>query len=199
MSLNSALVITARKPLGGKLLIGIYFIAISAICMEYGYAGNFSVTDDFTQQPEDRWRFVSDQVMGGVSFGQLQFKFVDGVMVAHMTGNVSTENNGGFIQFRRAINAPSNANGLALQVRGNNQKYFVHFRTRGTLLPWQYYQAEFLASDEWTEVKISFDKFVGSSRWLTTEIQSSSITSIGVVAFGRPHQADIQVKTINFY
>ena len=38
---------------------------------------------------------------------------------------------------------PSDATGVRLVVRGNAERYFVHLRTTGTVLPWQYYQAGF--------------------------------------------------------
>ena len=54
--------------------------------------------ETFEVQPETRWRFFTDGVMGGVSRGQVTFPQEDGQVYARMTGRVSTENNGGFIQ-----------------------------------------------------------------------------------------------------
>jgi len=48
----------------------------------------------FSKQPESRWEFITDQVMGGVSTGQVKFEAVDGRMAAHLTGQVSTEKPG---------------------------------------------------------------------------------------------------------
>lgn len=78
-----------------------------------------------------------------------------------MTGSVSTENNGGFIQIRMDLpnGAPKDAKGVRLIVRGNDQEYFAHIRTGGTVLPWQYYQAGFLVNGEWREVRLPFDAF----------------------------------------
>ena len=99
--------------------------------------------DRFDNDPQRHWRYVSDQVMGGVSEGTMVFALDGDDHFARMTGRVSTENNGGFIQFRRAIakGALDSADGIYLRVRGNSQRYFVHMRTSGTVLPWQYYQA----------------------------------------------------------
>ena len=60
--------------------------------------------DAFEQQPERRWRYFSDQVMGGLSQGQASFVKTDARFSAHLSGWVTTQNNGGFIQIRREIN-----------------------------------------------------------------------------------------------
>jgi len=59
-----------------------------------------TVIEDFTMQPETRWRFFTDQVMGGMSSGGVAFAQEDGTPFARMTGHVSTANRGGFIQLR---------------------------------------------------------------------------------------------------
>ena len=157
--------------------------------------------DNFESQPQTRWSYVSDQVMGGISQGQLAFKTEQGESFAHMTGQVSTENNGGFIQFRKSIAKGSTASvsGITLKVRGNGQQYYIHLRSSGTLLPWQYYQASFQVSDQWQTIKIPLSDFVASGKWLRNQIKPSSIRSVGVVAFGRDHSADIQLSEIGFY
>ena len=50
-----------------------------------------------------RVEFITDQVMGGVSTGKFIVDKVDGLMCYKMTGNVSTKNNGGFIQIRAKL------------------------------------------------------------------------------------------------
>ena len=50
------------------------------------------VLENFKSSPETRWRFVSDQVMGGVSQGQVSFIQESDTSFAHMTGTVSLEN-----------------------------------------------------------------------------------------------------------
>lgn len=44
------------------------------------------------------WRGFSDRVMGGISDAQLQASTIDGVRCARLTGSVTRESNGGFIQ-----------------------------------------------------------------------------------------------------
>lgn len=157
--------------------------------------------ETFEIQPETRWRFFADTVMGGVSIGQVTFKTEGGKSYAHMTGKVSTANNGGFIQIRTDLSTspPAEAQGVRLIVRGNVQSYFVHLRTRGTLLPWQYYQAEFDVTQHWTEINLPFAAFEASGRLLRSVPRTRSLKSIGIVAFGRDHEAEIDVQEVGFY
>jgi len=157
--------------------------------------------ENFELQPELRWSYISDQVMGGISQGQLAFKTIKSESFAHMTGKVSTENNGGFIQIRTSVSKGSvtAATGVRLKVRGNSQQYYIHLRTSGTLLPWQYYQASFQVTDQWQTIEIPLTEFAASSKWLRDQIKPNSIRSIGVVAYGRDHLADIRVSEIGFY
>ena len=159
------------------------------------------VIEDFKNQPETRWRFFTDTVMGGVSTGQVEFLEEGGDAYAHLTGSVSTANNGGFIQIRMELPAPppEGAVGLRLIVRGNDQRYFVHLRTKGTVLPWQYYQAGFPVTREWSEVRLPFTAFKASGIFLRTRPRPESLTSVAVVAFGRDHGAEIDVREVGFY
>jgi hypothetical protein len=96
-----------------------------------------TMIEDFRVQPETRWRFFADTVMGGVSSGQVQFPSDGARTFARMTGRVSTENNGGFIQMQVELNEPppEGTTGVRLIARGNYQRHFVHLRTSGTILP----------------------------------------------------------------
>lgn len=147
------------------------------------------------------WSYFSDQVMGGVSEGQARFETFEDQPILHLTGKVSTANRGGFIQARRKLDAPLPAatQGVVLNVRGNNQTYFIHLRTKGTVLPWQYYQASFEVSDTWQEVRIPFDAFTASGRLLRKTPDVGALRSLAVVAFGRDHSADLSVRAVGFY
>jgi hypothetical protein len=159
------------------------------------------MTDSFSQNPESRWRFLADTVMGGVSSGQLAFPVEAGVPRARLTGMVSTANNGGFIQMRRSIAEPPPAgtSGVRLIVRGNGQRYFVHLRTRAAVLPMHYYQAGFEVTQAWREVRLPFGAFVASGRFLPEPLDAQGLTSIGIVAYGRDHLAEIEVREVGFY
>lgn len=157
--------------------------------------------EDFEGAPETRWRFIADTVMGGVSSGAVTFPGEQGTRFARLTGNVSTENNGVFIQFRTklAVPPPEGTAGLRLTVRGNGQRYFVHLRTTGTLLPWQYYQSGFETGADWTEIRLPLAAFEPSGWLLADRPAPGSLTSVGIVAFGRDHAAEVEVREVGFY
>ena len=152
-------------------------------------------------QPETRWRFFTDQVMGGVSTGGVAFAKENGTSFARMTGHVSTANRGGFIQMRLDLASPppEGTDGVRLIVRGNTERYFVHLRAGGTLLPWQYYQAGFEVTESWNEVRLPLDAFTASGALLRDVPEVASLTSLAVVAYGRDHDARIDVREVGFY
>ena len=159
------------------------------------------VVENFNSNPGNRWQFFTDQVMGGKSNGKLEFFSEENDHFARMTGDVSIKNNGGFIQFRADIlkKLDDNFKGIKLIVRGNNLNYFIHIRTTGSVLPWQYYDKEFFASNEWNEVELNFSDFKKSSTFMRKKFKASSIKTIGIVAYGREHKAKIEVSEISIY
>ncbi len=160
--------------------------------------------ENFDDGAQDRWEYIADTVMGGVSEGRVQFITVDDQTVLKLSGTVSTKNNGGFIQARLPLQKalPESAKGIWLKVRGNNQPYFVHLRTAGTLLPWQYYQAKFEVSDSWQVVRLPWSAFEPSEGFSSLLLRGTpladKVKSIAIVAFGRDHQADIEVAEIGY-
>jgi len=163
--------------------------------------GAEQMLEDFSGAPEARWSFISDQVMGGVSNGTVAFEQVDGLPALRLRGDVSTKNNGGFIQARLMLPEalPEGAEGLELRVRGNGQGYFVHVRTGGTVLPWNFYQAPFEAGDDWSVVRIPFSAFKAQGMLLRKSLAAGAVKSIAVVAYGRDYAADVMVSAIKSY
>lgn len=142
------------------------------------------------------WRFFTDQVMGGVSTGQAVLE--EGSL--HLTGQVSTANNGGFIQSRAETGPlPSGATGLRLRVKGDGQRYFIHLRSRATALPWQYYQAGFDTDGTWQEITLPFEAFQPSGALLPRSPKPETLRSVALVAYGRDHDADIRLAEIAPY
>jgi len=156
---------------------------------------------EFPVSEPARWDYFSDQVMGGVSEGRVAFEMVDSQPVLRLTGRVSTANNGGFIQARLKLDAPlpDTAQGIILTVRGNAQPYYLHLRTKWTILPWQLYQAKFETSQTWQEVRVPFEAFAPYGKLLRQSFKISDVQSIAVVAFGRDHDADLSVRAIGVY
>jgi hypothetical protein len=137
------------------------------------------------------WTYLGDSVMGGVSQGAARVE--DGVL--RLTGTVSTENRGGFIQARTALpdGLPEGATTLRLRVRGNGERYFIHLRTTRTALPWQYFQQGFETGPDWAEVTLPLSGFVPSGRLLAEVLRPGDVRSLGLVAYGRDHVADVSL------
>ena len=147
-----------------------------------------------------KWEFFSDQVMGGKSKGNFQRITEGNINFVRLNGYVTTENNGGFIQIRsNVLNLSENIKGISLKVRGNGQRYYVFVRTTGTLLPWQYYRADFPTTSDWTHLNLDFEDFVRSSFWLKKMLSPSTIKSVGIVAFGRNHKAEVDLAEVSFF
>ena len=157
--------------------------------------------ESFTKDSQKRWEFITDQVMGGVSFGKKELLEEKNLSFIRITGFVSLDNKGGFIQARRSLNKTDHKilNGIKLKLRGNNSIYYIHLRTQFTLLPWQYYQGKIKASENWEEINIKLSDFHRSGRLLPKRIDPSKITSIALVAFGREHKVKLDVEQIKFY
>ncbi len=111
--------------------------AAATIAFAVGVAGAGVTADQAAY-----WRLVTDGVMGGVSRGKLSFESSDDVDYARLTGDVSTANNGGFIQLRAGISMAglpaggAGLDGIRILSRGNGETYFVHLRTRDNRRPW---------------------------------------------------------------
>ena len=160
--------------------------------------GENILKDDFTNEIE--WTYIADNVMGGISDGGVEFNLVDSNVYALLSGNVSTENNGGFIQIRRELKNIdlSKAKSIRVYARGNNEKYYIFLRTTGTILPWQYYSHEFTVNEEYNEFIMPIKDFKKSGTLLAKQVNPKKITSVAIVAYGRDHVAEIYVKELEF-
>jgi peptide methionine sulfoxide reductase msrA/msrB len=162
---------------------------------------NFLV-DDFKSQESD-WEFITDGVMGGMSTGEMELAALDKRRAMHMAGKLSLENNGGFIQVRKNLKTKQglfNASdylGVYIVARAKPHKYAIHLRTGNTILPWQYYQADFVATEKWQKIKIPFTKFQPYS--LKKKLNTNKIKSIAVVAIKEEFNPNIFIDEIGFY
>ena len=160
------------------------------------------------------WNYVSDRVMGGVSTGGASLEKDGDVTFARLTGNVSTRNNGGFIQLRSKVslfdkpqmfqsihNAGRDGEGLKgvrLRVRGNGEIYHVMIRTYFNWSPSDYYFHTFNAGADWRIVELPFSDFRRSNSKETT-LDISQIRDFGIVAYGRDFKSDISIASLEFY
>ena len=148
------------------------------------------------------WSFFTDGVMGGLSEGRAIVSNVEDTKCYQMTGNVTTENNGGFIQIRTALNPTINANnyeGIYVKIYGNNRKYSLFVRTKLTVAPWQYYSYSFVVKDKWLKIKAPFADFKRSNFYQPQKLTNQSIKSIGLVAAFENFYANVCLAEIGLY
>ncbi len=116
---------------------------------------------DFRQASDDTkaiWGALDDVVMGGVSASGFSIEENKGVF----SGNVSTENNGGFASIRtRNFDPPLNLSGyegIYLRVKGdgNRYKFFLRFDTRWDGIGYAY--SFDTQKDSWIDVYVPFSQ-----------------------------------------
>lgn len=150
-----------------------------------------------------QWRGVTDKVMGGVSEVSLRSVVIGDRRCLSMAGNVSLENNGGFVQAALQLaDSPdtldaSNFTGIGLLARGNGEAYSVHLRTSDVERSWQSYRSQFTADPEWRQVFLPFSQF--QPHRLSTPLDLSKLRRLGLVAIGREFHADLAVAEIALY
>ena len=186
----------------------IFTIIILFLC-NYGFVKaneNIMILDDLstpgTTTQKQNWAFFTDGVMGGLSQGKAVISNVDGTDCYHMTGNVTTENNGGFIQIRNQLKPSVSTNefeGIYLKVYGNYEDYSIHLRTSLTMAPWQYYKFSFKTANKWNKIKAPFSEFKKSNAYQPSVLVGQNINSIGLVAGFKDFTADICLSEIGFY
>ncbi|MGL4414953.1 CIA30 family protein [Roseinatronobacter monicus] len=146
------------------------------------------------------WRCICDSVMGGVSTATLERVTLDSVRALRMTGDVSLQNNGGFVQMSLDLAEPGAAldasgfSGLSLWVLGNNERYNIHLRSPDMTRVWQSWRAEFTAPDTWTRLDIPFTRFHPHRTELP--VNPARLARIGLVAIGREMRADLALSRL---
>ena len=155
------------------------------------------VLEDLKDNRAD-WDCFSDQVMGGVSEGSASVVSQEDGNFFRLQGDVSTENNGGFIQCRANVNLKTKGlNGIRIKVKGNGDEYYVHLRVP-RMLPWNYYSAKFYASEEWQTIDLPLSSFE-YSRNPSKKFKSSKISTIGIVAYGKDFYAEVDLAQLEIY
>ena len=151
------------------------------------------------------WRFIGDDVMGGVSTGSISFEKNEvGESVGCLKGSVSTANNGGFIQMRKEITKIDrkilrDVSAIIVEARGHDDEYFVHLRTKGRLMPWTYYYASFVATKESRKFIFPLKEFKRSGRFLGRNFpRGSELKSVGIVAYGKDYKAELCLDKVSF-
>ena len=168
---------------------------------------NFLI-DDFSRENGrsalgTAWSMFTDRVMGGMSTAVSGFDLLEGRRCLRLRGEVSLDNNGGFVQVALPLlveGGPFDASafqGVRLRVLGNGETYHIHLRTPDNTRPWQYYSAKFPSGGEWRWVDIPFADFQPKN--LRRPLDSSRLLRIALVAIDRKFRADVAVSGLEFY
>jgi hypothetical protein len=153
--------------------------------------------------PGAGWRGFSDRVMGGVSDARLDKAAVDGKNCIRLTGRVTRESNGGFIQMAMYFGSQdaeldgSAYKGIELLVHGNNEDYNVHVRTADCGWYEESYRYTFFAKPEWQQLRIPWADFKPNG--LQVPLDSSRLNRIAILGWMREFQADIALARIALY
>lgn len=148
---------------------------------------------------ETEWEFVADTVMGGVSTGAVRTLLLDGQEASRLTGDVSLENNGGFVQMATDIVVPDAPEwtGVRLELAGNGEAYDIRLRTSDLARPWHSYRTEIIVGPGWQSYDLPFTSF--EMHRTDIPLNLDRVTRIGIVAIGREFQADVSVAGIALY
>lgn len=155
-----------------------------------------------TMELEPDWEYVADTVMGGVSQGAARLETVDGRQATRLTGTVSLDNNGGFVQIAfdlagGAVFDASGYTGIALDLRGNGEDYDIRLRTDALTRPWQSFRTSVTVPPAWTTLRLPFAAFVPHRT--DAAFDPSRLRRIGILAIGREMQANIAVSGVRLY
>ena len=150
----------------------------------------------FNKENAKHWQYISDQTMGGVSEGNAFLDKYEGNYIARLVGNVSTANNGGFIQLRTNLSFIdfeknlTKIKGVKLNVRGNGETYHIFIRTDKTRSYRDYYSSTFIANSNWEVIDLPFSSF--KHRFSNNfDLEGKNIRTFGIVAYGRNFESDI--------
>lgn len=149
------------------------------------------------------WGYVADSVMGGVSEGRATQERVDGRAAVRLTGRVSLDNNGGFIQVagdlsaRGAVFDASAWTGIAFGSYGNGESYELRLRTDALRRPWQSFRAPFTAPARWVTHQLPFAQF--EAHRTEAAFDPARLRRVGFLAIGREFDADLAIAGLRLY
>ena len=147
-----------------------------------------------------RWRGFTDRVMGGVSNAEFDQTEVAGKRSARMSGWVTKDNGGGFVQMALYLGRGPDASayrGIELLVHGNDEDYNVHLRTPDCGWHSQSYRATFRAESRWQTVRLPWVAFRPND--LRAPLDTTNLQRIGLLGWMRDFEADLALAEIALY
>lgn len=146
------------------------------------------------------WEYGSDRVMGGLSSGKLELTTVDGRPIARLSGSISLENKGGFVQMAFDLTRngvafdASEFTGFEIEAKGNGEIYDLRLRTTQLNRQWQSFRSSFTAGASWETWRLPFAGFLPHRT--DASLDPSRLQRVGVLAIGRAFEADVSVRSV---
>lgn len=192
-----------------KSMIGVFVLlaSIGPAGSQQGASPEPLLIDDFSGELSALgtvWEGFTDRVMGGVSDIDVRLEPEEGGTALHMSGRVSLENRGGFIQVRiflRPDKGPFDAGayrGIELRVRGRGDGYYMHLRTPRTVFPWAFYGQRIPVREDWSVIRLPFEEF-RSENMIASVLNPRRLVTIGIAAAKQEFLADLYVDSVAFY
>ena len=153
--------------------------------------------------PGAGWRGFSDRVMGGISNAELDSATIAGKNCIQLTGNVTRESNGGFIQMALYFGRDydefdgSAYKGVELLVYGNNEDYNLHIRTSDCGWYDESYRMTFYAEPSWQKIRVPWEAFEANK--VEASLNSSHLQRIAILGWMREFEADVALAEISLY
>lgn len=144
-----------------------------------------------------QWNLISDQVMGGLSQGQMQ----SSNEWVNMQGEVSLANNGGFLQLQTLI--PKNINageyqGISVEICSQQPcQLQLLIKSSQLWMPWQSYRAQINATPDWQSFYVPFTDFAPYKT--RTSLNPKRITKFAVLAGGSAMDVNVSIKQLGLY
>ena len=170
-----------RDPKNGAWLLRSILDEIYFAVKEGTSIKDNKIVFDFSDQSPFEWFSVNDNVMGGISKGQVERTKQE---TMKFFGRLSLKNNGGFSSVRSQIPDFTLAgyDGLMLKTRGDDRSYSVLVTTLERGRTWQ---TKLKTSEKWQIVKVPFKKMqmsvMGWRPNASPEIMGNIIRAIGFI------------------
>ncbi len=192
-----------------RVLVLVIFVLQGMAGFSQQDTGSSLLLDDFTRpdgrsQVSTEWEGFTDRVMGGRSDMSARVEESDEGPALRMTGRVSLENRGGFIQVRLPLSEEgsmdaSEYSGVAVTVRAAGHHYYLHLRTNRTRFPWSHYAQRIPVSEDWKRIELPFAEFEPRYMLGGGSPNVSRLRSVAVVAGNAEFNADVWVRSIELY
>jgi hypothetical protein len=181
------------------MYLPVLLLASFLFTAEKPYKIAFGTSDGRTQN----WALLSDNVMGGISEGQVEYKSTSLVL----KGNVSLENRGGFVSIKSPFGKLdlSSFATVSIKFRSSNQKYAFTLENSGRWYE-PSYKHSFYAKEAntWETISMDLDNFSEEVIGRPTGKKADKSITQGIIRIGittnekREGPFELEIESIEF-